>query len=170
MKVKVSNPRTWPILNGSVQADNIEFYSSSMYPSEIFWRQLRFGDFDVSEMSVSSLLMATANGDDRWVGLPIFTTRRFFHTGMMVRKNAGIESPADLRGKQVAVPEYQQTAALWTRGVLENEFGVKPSEMNFWMERNPDHFGNSGGLFFSAGPDPPGNGVSGYFFGKTLDQ
>ncbi|NQV57894.1 MAG: ABC transporter substrate-binding protein [Rhodospirillales bacterium] len=134
-----SNPRTWPILNGTIQADNIELYPSTLHPSEMFWRQLRFGEYDVSEMSVSSLLMATANGDDRWVGLPVFTTRKFFHTEILVRKDSGIENPADLKGKQVGVPEYQQTAALWTRGVLENEFGVKPSEMTFWMERNPDH-------------------------------
>ena len=56
-----------------------------------------------------------------------------------MRKDAGIETPADLKGKQIWVPEYQQTAALWTRGVLEIEFGVKPSDMTFWMERHPDH-------------------------------
>ena len=134
-----SNPRTWPFLSGAVEADNITLYPSTLHPSEMFWRQLRFGEFDVSEMSISSLLMATANGDDRWAGIPVFTTRKFFHTEILVRRDAGIESPADLKGKQVGVPEYQQTAALWTRGVLENEFGVKPDDMTFWMERNPDH-------------------------------
>jgi 4,5-dihydroxyphthalate decarboxylase len=70
-----SNPRTWPILDGLVSADGIELVPSVVHPSELFWRQLRFGDFDVSEMSFSSLMMARANGDERWVGLPVFTTR-----------------------------------------------------------------------------------------------
>lgn len=141
-----SNPRTWPILDGTVQPDGIELVPTVLYPSEMFWRQLRFAEFDVSEMSISSLLIALSRGDDRWVGLPVFTTRSFFHTGILVRKDAGIDAPADLRGKRVGVPEYQQTAALWARGVLEHEFGVAPGEMEFWMERTPDisHGGATG--------------------------
>jgi 4,5-dihydroxyphthalate decarboxylase len=70
--------------------------------------------------------------------LPVFTTRRFFHTEILVRKDSGIGSPADLKGKRVGVPEYQQTGALWSRGVLQNEFGVGSGDMEFWMERTPD--------------------------------
>lgn len=69
-----------------------------------FWRQLRFGDFDISEMSFSSLIKTISQGDDRWVGLPIFMTRRFFHTEMISRTDRGIETPADLKGKRVGVP------------------------------------------------------------------
>ncbi len=134
-----SNPRTWPLFDGTVKPDGIDLVANRLHPSELFWRQLRFADFDVSEMSFSSLVMALSHGDERWVGLPIFTTRRFFHTGILVRRDAGIESPADLKGKRVGVPEYQQTAALWTRGVLQHEFGVAPKDMEFWMERNPEH-------------------------------
>jgi 4,5-dihydroxyphthalate decarboxylase len=134
-----SNPRTWPLLNGQVKAEGIDLIPSIVHPSELFWRQLRFADFDVSEMSFSSLLIAISQGDDRWVGIPIVTTRRFFHTGMMVRRDSGIETPADLKGRRVGVPEYQQTAALWNRGILQHEFGVSPTEMEFWMERTPDH-------------------------------
>jgi 4,5-dihydroxyphthalate decarboxylase len=106
-----SNPRTWPIFDGTIKPDGVDLIPSAVHPSELFWRQLKFGDFDISEMSFSSLIMALANGDDRWVGLPVFTTRRFFHTGILVRKDAGIEKPEDLKGKRVGVPEYQQTAA-----------------------------------------------------------
>jgi 4,5-dihydroxyphthalate decarboxylase len=97
-------------------------------------------------MSCSSLMMARSRGDDRWAGLPVFTTRRFFHTGILVRRDAGIDKPADLKGKRVAVPEYQQTAALWARGVLQHEFGVRPQDMEFWMERAPEksHGGATG--------------------------
>jgi 4,5-dihydroxyphthalate decarboxylase len=134
-----SNPRTWPIFDGKVEPDGISLIPSRVHPSELFWRQLRFADFDVSEMSFSSLLMARSRGDGRWVGLPIFTTRKFFHAEILVRRDSGIEKPADLKGKRVGVPEYQQTAALWTRGALEHEFGVAPRDMEFWMERTPSH-------------------------------
>jgi 4,5-dihydroxyphthalate decarboxylase len=134
-----SNPRTWPIFDGRIEPDGVALIPSAVHPSELFWRQLRFADFDVSEMSFSSLLMAKSRGDERWVGLPIFTTRKFFHAEILVRRDSGIERPADLKGKRVGVPEYQQTAALWTRGVLEHEFGVAPRDMEFWMERTPSH-------------------------------
>ena len=134
-----SNSRTWPLLNGQVKAEGIDLIPSIVHPSELFWRQLHFADFDVSEMSFSSVIIAISQGDDRWVGIPIFTTRRFFHTGIMVRRDSGIVTPADLKGRRVGVPEYQHTAALWNRGILQHEFGVSPTEIEFWMERMPDH-------------------------------
>jgi len=144
MKLQLSiamanNPRTRPIFEGKVQPDGIDFICSELHASELFWRQLKFGDFDVSEMSMSSLMMAVAGGDDRWVAMPIFTTRRMFQVGVLVRKDRGIDKPADLKGKKMGVPEYQQTAALWTRGYLQHEYDVHPRDMEFWMERNDDH-------------------------------
>ncbi len=133
-----SNPRTWPVLDGTVKPDGIDLVPTVLYPSEMFWRQLRYAEFDVSEMSLSSLMIINSKGDKRWTGLPVFTTRRFFHTEILVRRDSGIESPSDLKGKRVGVPEYQQTGALWGRGVLQNEFGVAPGGMEFWMERTPD--------------------------------
>ncbi|HUB97071.1 MAG TPA: hypothetical protein VL993_14200 [Stellaceae bacterium] len=151
MKLQLSialtnNPRTWPVLDGRVKPDAIDLVTTVLGPSEMFWRQLRFAEFDVSEMSVSSLLMARSKGDERWVGIPVFTTRRFFHTGLLARRDAHIDTPADLKGKRVGVPEYQQTAALWTRGVLQHEFGVKSQDMEYWMERPPErsHGGATG--------------------------
>jgi 4,5-dihydroxyphthalate decarboxylase len=147
-----ANPRTWALFDGRVKADAIDLVPSPVFASELFWRQLKFADFDVSEMSMSTLMMACAAGDDRWVGLPIFTTRRMFHTTILVRRDAGIESPADLRGKRVGVPEYQQTAALWTRGALQHEFGVHARDIDWWMERVPTH-SHRGAVGFEA---PPG--------------
>jgi len=144
MKLQLSvgmgnNPRTRPIFDGKVTAEGIDLICTSIHASELFWRQFRFGDFDISEMSMSGLLMAVASGDERWVGLPIFTTRRMFNVGVLVRKDRGIDKPVDLKGKKMGVPEYQQTAALWTRGYLQHEYDVHPRDMEFWMERNDDH-------------------------------
>ena len=115
-----NNPRTWPILDGTVKPEGIDLIPTVLHPSELFWRQLHFSEFAVSEMSCSSFMIVTGQGDPRFLGSD-FTTRRFFHTTILVSRKSGIEKPADLKGKRVGVPEYQQTAALWTRGVLEHD-------------------------------------------------
>jgi 4,5-dihydroxyphthalate decarboxylase len=141
-----NNPRTWPLIDGTVKPEGIDLIPTVLHPSELFWRQLHFSEFAVAEMSVSSFMIATARGDTRFLGLPIYTTRRFFHTSILVARKAGIDKPADLKGKRIGVPEYQQTAALWARGVLQHEFGVAPKDMEFWMERTPEksHGGATG--------------------------
>ena len=150
------NPRNQAIFDGRVSPDGIDFVCTPVSPSELFWRQLRFGDFDVSEMSLSSLLIALAGGDDRYIGLPVFTTHRFFHNMILVRRDAGIDKPEDLKGKRLGVPEYQQTAALWARGVLLHEFGVDQTDIEWGMERTPEH-SHGGATGFKA---PPGTTIN----------
>jgi len=135
-----------------VKVEGVDLTPTMLHPSELFWRQLRFAEFDVAEMSMSSLMMAKSKGDERFVGIPVFTTRMFFHTRILVRKDAKIDKPVDLKGKRVGVPEYQQTAALWIRGALQHEFGVEPKDMEFWMERPPSK-SHGGATGFKA---PPG--------------
>jgi 4,5-dihydroxyphthalate decarboxylase len=76
------NERTAPVLDGRVQPDGVRLIATPLHASEMFWRQLKFAEFDVSEMSVSSLVIATANGPTPWVALPIFSMRQSFHTPM----------------------------------------------------------------------------------------
>ena len=133
-----ANPRTRPVIAGRAAPEEIELSTTVLGPGEIFSRLLRSDEFDAAEMSLASLLMALAAGDDRFIGIPVFTTKRFFHTNILVRRDAGIDSPADLRGKRVGLPEYQQTAAVWIRGFLQSEYGVAPRDMEFWMERAPE--------------------------------
>ncbi len=111
------NERTRPLLEGRVAPQGIRLIPTMIHPSEMFWRQLRFAEFDVSEMSMSSLIISAARGDTRWVAIPVFTMRQFFHTSIIVRTDSGITTPAQLRGKRIGVPEYQQTWAIWSRGV-----------------------------------------------------
>jgi 4,5-dihydroxyphthalate decarboxylase len=144
-----SNPRTWPIINGRVAPAGIDFAKTVLGPAEMFWRQLSAAEFDVSEMSMSELMMIRARGDDRFIGIPVFTTRRFYHTGIFVRRDAKIDRPADLKGRRVGVPEYIQTSALWTRGVLESEFAVASTDMTFFMERLPTR-SHAGAIDFTA--------------------
>jgi len=130
-----ANERTRPVIDGKVRWDAIEPVISVLDPGEMFWRQLKFAEFDVSEMSLSSLFIRAALGHREWVALPIFTARRFFHTEMMVHVDSGITTPADLRGKRLGVPEFQQTAAVWERGILQHEFGVDMRDIHYFMER-----------------------------------
>lgn len=140
------NPGAYPIIHGEVQPEGIRLLTTEVHASEMYWRQLKFAEFDISELSISSLIIATAHGRTDWVALPIFTSRRVFHTGVLVRAGAGIESPQDLRGKRVGVPEYQQTSAVWSRGILADEFGVQPQDIVWYMERPPEasHGGATG--------------------------
>ncbi len=144
------NPRTRPLREGRVRADGIDCVVTTLHPSEMFWRQLHFAEFDASEMSLSSLLIAIAGGDGRWVALPVFTSRRVYHTLILIRTDRGIARPEDLKGKRVAVPEYQQTAAVWARGALQHEFGVHASDVEWYMERTEDR--SHGG---ATGFEPP---------------
>jgi 4,5-dihydroxyphthalate decarboxylase len=140
------NPRSNPILTGEVKPEGIDLHASSIHPSELFWRQLGFQEFEASEMSMSSLLMAISHGIDTWVAVPIFTSRTFFHTGVLVAEGSGITEPGQLNGKRVGVPEYQQTAALWARGILQHEYDVDPRKIHWYMERPPErsHGGATG--------------------------
>jgi 4,5-dihydroxyphthalate decarboxylase len=169
-----SNPRTRPIIDGRAKPDGIDFLKTVLGPAEMFWRQLRFAEFDVSEISMSELMMIRSRGDDRFIGIPVFTTRRFYHTMMLARRDAKIDNPADLRSKRVGVPEYVQTAALWTRGVLENEFDIAPKDMTFFMERLPAR-SHAGAIGFKAPPDvtinqiPPEKSIASMMLSGELD-
>jgi 4,5-dihydroxyphthalate decarboxylase len=169
-----NNPRTWPIIDGRIKPDGIDFAKTVLGPAEMFWRQLRFAEFDVSEMSMSELMMIRERGDERFIGIPVFTTRRVYHTRMSVRKDAKIASPADLKGKRVGVPEYVQTSALWTRGILQDEFGVAPKDMTFFMERDTSH-SHAGAIGFKAPPGvtinqiPPEKNVGSMLVAGELD-
>jgi 4,5-dihydroxyphthalate decarboxylase len=140
------NARNRPLLDGAIAPDGVRLIGTALTPGEMFWRQLKFGEFDVSEMSFASFVIATSNGPTDWLALPVFTERRFFHTGILVRRDAGIRTPADLRDRPVGVPEYQQTAVVWIRGILEHHFGVDWRTFLWYMERSPErsHGGATG--------------------------
>jgi len=99
-----ANPRTWPIIAGAVKARVTDLTVSTGAPGELFFQQLKTGAFDISEMSTSFLMIAHMTGDRRFVPVPVFTSRYFFHSTILVRKGAGITHPSDLKGRRVGVP------------------------------------------------------------------
>jgi 4,5-dihydroxyphthalate decarboxylase len=129
--------RTLPLITGEVRPAGIDLTFLPMYPEEVFWRMTRHAEFDAAEMSLSTYILRRSRGDDALVAIPVFTSREFRHSCVWVRTDAGIDTPADLKGKRMGVPEYQMTAAVWIRGVLNDDFGIAPSDLHW----------SSGGLY-----------------------
>ena len=87
--------------------------------------------FDITEVSLSSYLMQISRGEGAYWALPVYLSRAFRHGGIYVRRDAGISEPRDLEGKAVGVPEYQMTAAVWMRGILRDEYGVRIDQIQY---------------------------------------
>jgi 4,5-dihydroxyphthalate decarboxylase len=119
--------RTRPIMENRVRFDGIDLTYLNLVVEEIFFRQMRHREFDLSEMSFSSYLISKFQDPAPFIAIPIFPSRSFRHSGIYVNAVAGIAEPADLRGKRIGCAEYQLTANVWIRGILNDEYGVTPS-------------------------------------------
>src|SRR5467141_2000885 len=128
--------RTQPLIDGRVQPDGVDLTFIPLRPGETFWRMLNHGEFDVSEMSLSSYTILRSEGDTRFIAIPVFPSRVFRHSALYVRADSTIERPEDLKGKRVGVGDYQMTAAVWARGMLAHEYGVKPEDIA-WVVGKP---------------------------------
>jgi 4,5-dihydroxyphthalate decarboxylase len=135
--ISAFNERVEPLMNGTIVADGIDLIATYSHPAETFWRQLKFHEFEVAEMSMSSYLIARSQGSDM-IALPVFPSRRLFQTELSYHVGSGIQKPEDLAGKRLGVAEYQQTAALWIRGILEHDFGVSQYKIHWYMERSEE--------------------------------
>lgn len=122
--------RTRALIDGTVQIDGVEPVCMTLSPEEIFFRAFRHAEFDICELSLSSFTVKTAQRDCPYVGVPAFVSRAFRHTSIYVRTDR-IKKPQDLKGKRIGVPEYQLTAIVWARAILEDDFGVKPSDVTW---------------------------------------
>jgi 4,5-dihydroxyphthalate decarboxylase len=134
--------RTRAIRDGRVKVEGCEVTYLPLYPEEIFFRAFRYQEFDVSELSFSSYIRTVAAGNSAYVGIPAFVSRLFRHSGIYVRADAGIRAPADLKGKRIGLPEYQITAVVWMRGMLQHEYGVLPTEIH-WRSGGQEEAGRA---------------------------
>src|SRR5260370_32105765 len=122
--------RNRPLIDGTVQIDGVDPVFMTLPPEEIFFRALRTHDFDICELSLSSFTVKTAAGDSPYVGVPCFLSRAFRHTSIYVRTDR-IKEPKDLKRRKVGVPEYQLTANVWARAILEDDYGAKPPDIHW---------------------------------------
>jgi 4,5-dihydroxyphthalate decarboxylase len=140
LSVAIGNyDRVRPLIDGAVQIDGVDPIFMNLAPEEIFFRAFRGGDFDICELSLSSFTVKTAERSCPYVGVPAFVSRAFRHNAIYVRRDR-ITSPEDLKGKRVGLPEFQLTACVWARIILQDELGVKPSDIS-WVRGGIEHPG-----------------------------
>jgi 4,5-dihydroxyphthalate decarboxylase len=124
--------RTQALKTGAVAPQGVDLNVLTLTPEEMFYRMGRFREFDVSELSLSTYTIRRGRGEPL-IAIPVFPSKSFRHSAIFVRDGAGIREPRDLRGKRMGVPKYHMTAAVWIRGILENDHGVAPKDMR-WFE------------------------------------
>ncbi|HKX39329.1 MAG TPA: ABC transporter substrate-binding protein [Burkholderiales bacterium] len=128
--------RTQALIDGRVRPEGVELNYVALKPGETFWRQLNHEEFDASEMSLSSYSILRSEGDERFIALPVFPSRIFRHSAVYVREGSDIHAPEELKGGRVGVGDYQMTAAVWVRGFLQQDYGVKPADVQ-WVAGRP---------------------------------
>ncbi len=144
--------RTRPIKDGIVRPEGIELNYLTMSVEEIFWRMMKYEEFDVSELSMGAFLTAAARGHRPFVAIPVFPSRTFRHRCIFVNTAAGLQRVEDLRGSRMGVPEYSMTAAVWLRGLFQHEYGVHPGDIE-WVQAGEEHPGRKDRVDFEM---PPG--------------
>lgn len=123
--------RVRALADGTVRIEGCDAVHLDLDIHDIFWRAIRNQEFDVTEMSFSSYMMMLSAGDPPYTAIPVFLSRMFRHSAIYIRTDRDINAPADLKGREIGVPEYQVTAALWARGILSDEYGVRASDIRW---------------------------------------
>jgi 4,5-dihydroxyphthalate decarboxylase len=138
--------RVLPLIDGEVKLDGVTLNYVGMPGSysRVFYDLVKFQRYDVSEMSISTFLRMRSIGWPYRI-LPVFHNRSFFYTMIRFRRGSGIRQnhPEDLEGKRVGIGDYQQSLGLWTRGILQMEFGVDPDKIIWYQERGK-HLSHTG--------------------------
>lgn len=156
--------RTDALREGKIQPEGINLIYLSLSPQETFWRMTRHLDFDVAEMSLAAYIIAKSRGENRIIAIPVFPSREFRHSAIYINVNSKIVKPQDLRGKKVGVPEYQLTAVVWARGIIQNEYGVSPEEID-WFTGGQEEAGREERIELKK---PPGVSIEPIPKGRTL--
>jgi 4,5-dihydroxyphthalate decarboxylase len=129
--------RTQALIDGRVRTEGVgELVYLALRPGETFWRMLNHEEFDASEMSLSSYTILRSEGDARFIALPVFPSRVFRQNALYVRAGSPIRDARELKGRRIGVGDYQMTAAVWARGFLQHEYGVRPEDVT-WVVGNP---------------------------------
>ena len=142
------NPRVQPLRDGTVKPENIDLEMLTVPPSDLFYRNLAYDEFDASEMSISETLLAMERSDGTkwdWSALPAYLSRGHVWPSLYVNTVSGVESLGDIKGKRIGVPDYDMTAALWFRATLKDLHGIEASD-NVWYNGRTKEFSHDGAL------------------------
>jgi 4,5-dihydroxyphthalate decarboxylase len=130
--------RARALSDGSITAEGIDLNILELPVEETFFRMLRHREFDAAEMSLSSYTVSLTRADPAFIAIPVFPSRLFRHNGIFIATRSGIREPKDLVGKRIGVPEYQLTAPVWMRGILQDEYGVDPASVEYYTGGEED--------------------------------
>ena len=116
---------TRDLMQGVVRAEGIEINYLKLPIEEITFRFLKFREWEASELSFAKYVALRSQGDDSIIALPVFPSRMFRLSSIYVRRDGKVRTLAELRrGARIGVPEWAQTAAIYTRGYIEHELGM----------------------------------------------
>src|SRR5258708_33190666 len=124
--------RTRALADGSVRPEGIDLIYHKLFVEETFFRMLRNREFDAAEMSVSSYCVSLMRDEPDFIAIPGFPSRFFRPSCIFASAKSGIREPNELAGRRIGVPEYQMTAPVWIRGILQDEYGVEPAGCEYW--------------------------------------
>jgi 4,5-dihydroxyphthalate decarboxylase len=131
-------PHTRAVLSGRIPIEGVAANFIKVEPQIAAYRRMvRSVEFDVCELAPTTYIMARALGAP-FAALPIFVARGFHHSGLLVRPDANIRIPKDLEGKKVGVRAYSVTTAMWTRGILIDEYGLDSAKVT-WVVDDEEH-------------------------------
>jgi 4,5-dihydroxyphthalate decarboxylase len=119
------------IRDGIVKVEGCAVAYHVVEPNQLFVRNLKHQEFDISEMSFSTYITLRDQGTAHYTAIPVFLSRAFRHSAIFVRTDRGIASPADLKGKRIGTPEYLTTMLVWMRGLLSDEYEIAPSDLRW---------------------------------------
>jgi len=166
--------RVRPLIDGAVGIDGVAPLFMTLEPEEVFFRAFRHAEFDIAELSLSSFTVRTARGDNPYVGVPVFVSRAFRHSGIYIRTDRGIRAPADLKGRKVGLAEYQLTANVWIRAFLDDDFGLTPASVE-WVRGGIEEPGRPEKIAIHLPADvrlteaPPGRSLSEMLLAGEID-
>jgi 4,5-dihydroxyphthalate decarboxylase len=166
--------RVRPLIDGAVGIDGVAPLFMTLEPEEVFFRAFRHAEFDIAELSLSSFTVRTARGDNPYVGVPVFLSRAFRHSGIYVRTDRGIRAPADLKGRRIGLAEYQLTANVWIRAFLDDDFGLTPASVE-WVRGGIEEPGRPEKIAIHLPADvrlteaPPGRSLSEMLLAGEID-
>src|SRR5947209_13346093 len=163
--------RTRALREGTVGIAGCAVTYSTVEANALFIRNLKNQEFDVSEMSFSTYITLKDRGAHHYTAVPVFLSRAFRHSAIFVRSDR-VASPADLKGKRVGTPEYFTTMLVWMRGLLADEYGIKPSDLR-WRIGGLEQPAAEAALEPVGGLDieaiPPGKTLSGMLASGEID-
>jgi len=124
--------RTQALIDGTIKPEGLDLNWITIPHDEMWARMLYHYEFDASELSFSSYIVARTAGKPL-IAIPIFPARAFRHSYIFINTKSGIKEPKDLVGKKVGLKEFQATATVWLRGILAHDYDVAVDKIH-WFE------------------------------------